>query len=294
MNRSFDKLRKIRRNGIKRSSRKTLFETQRIRLKRHSGELSRDLITGFALTGITGLTSVLMISMYLFSLDMPCFRLEKIVLNGCKKVTDKDILTTSGIRSNQSILTVNRGKVIRKIKTNPWIEDVSVRSELPDKLIIDVTERKAVALMRRDQTLYLVDANACPFKKLDDNENAELPILTGFSENGTDKADLIRKSLDLLDLLSKNDVYPKIEHISEIHVDENSGFSVFMDNGIRIRFGFGNYAEKLKRLKPVMADLARKANGVSLFFIDLNNPARVTVQIENAPMFPKFSKGYRT
>ncbi len=53
------------------------------------------------------------------------------------------------------------------------------------------------------------------------------------------------------------------------------------------------YREKLKRLRLIMADLSRR-NVTGCFYIDLNNPAKIIVQKKDAPVFPVFSKGYRT
>ncbi len=278
---------------MKKSFRSSFLETRRNRLKRRSGDISHDVLTALCLTGAVGVTVALMIFAYFSVITSSFFQMEKTVITGCVKTTDQEVLALSGVQPKQNLLSFNTGKVERRIEANPWIEQARVHSEFPGKLVIDVRERKAVALMRKDQTLYLVDEQANPFKKLDENESAELPILTGFSESGPENRDLIRKSIELLKFLGRYDGFPRLENVSEIHGDENFGFSVFADNGIRIRLGFGGYEEKLKRLKPIMTDLARR-NMQGYFLVDLNNPGKVVVQRRDAPSFPKFSKGYRT
>jgi cell division protein FtsQ len=276
-----------------RQSFKTTIETRRIRLQRRSGEFLRDILVGLGLTGVVCLMAALMVWGYFVFIEASYFRLNKTVVTGCGKTSESDILALAELKPGQSLLTLNVDKVVRKIQANAWVETVALRRELPNRLAIEVKERKALALMRKENTLYFVDGNARPFKRLDDDENAELPILTGFSENGTDKTDLIKKSLELLGLLARNQEFPKLDNISELHGDEEQGFSVFTDNGMGMRLGFGDYQEKLKRLKLIMADLTRR-NMAGPFFIDLNNPGKVVVQKKDAPAFPKFSKGYRT
>jgi cell division protein FtsQ len=272
---------------------RALVETRRIRLQRNSGAIARDILAGFVLTGGVALVSMIMIFAYFLVLGSPYFRVADLTVTGCSRVAEKEVLALSEIKTDQNLFTLNTQKMIRKIKTNPWIEDATIRTELPGRVQIDIKERRPVALMRKDRALFYVDAKACAFKKLEDNEISELPILTGFSRNGMDNVSLIRKCLDLLDFLARHDGFPRLEHVSEIYGDETFGFSIFADNGIRIRLGFGDYADKIKRLGPIMADLARR-NLVGFFFVDLNNPAKVIVQIRDVPNFPKFSKGYRT
>ena len=276
-----------------RHSFKTSIGTRRIRLQRHSGEFLRDVLLGLGLTGVVCVTVALMIWGYFAFIESSYFRLNKTVVTGCGKASESDILALAELKPGQSLLTLNVDKLVRKIQANAWVETVLIRRELPNELAIEVKERKALALMRKENTLYFVDASARPFKRLDDDENAELPILTGFSDNGTDKTDLIRKSLELISLFARNQEFPKLDNISEVHGDQELGFSVFTDNGMGMRLGFGDYQEKLKRLKLIMADLARR-NMTGHFFIDLNNPGKVVVQKKDAPEFPKFSKGYRT
>ena len=277
---------------MKRSFRKSLV-TRRIRLKRHSGDMYRDLKSGLLLVGTVGLLTFLAVAAYFLLTASSYFKIESTVVNGCGKVSAKEVLALSELKPDQRLLYLNAGKIVRKIKANPWIEDVAIRRELPGKLIIEVKERQAVALMRKDQTLYFVDAGANPFKKIGEQESAELPILTGFSENGVDKTEMIRKSLDLLAFFSRYEGFPRLDNISEVHGDETFGFTIFADNGISIQLGYGNYEDKLKRLKLIMADLVRR-DMPGFFNIDLSNPAKVIVQRKDAPQYPKFSKGYRT
>ncbi len=210
------------------------------------------------LTALVAVVAAAMAFAYCVVLDADYFQIEKTAVTGCEKIVDKEVIALSGIRPHQNLLSLNLDKIRQKIRANPWVDDVSVRREWPDKLVIEVKERKAVALLRKENTLYFVDANAKVFKKLENNESAELPILTGFGENGENHPEMIRKSLDLLSFLAKYNGFPRVENISEIHGDEDFGFSLFADNGISIRLGFGGYEDKLNRLKPIMADLARE------------------------------------
>ncbi len=275
------------------SSFKNSLETRRIRLRRHSGDIYRDVRAGVLLTGIVGVATLLVVAGYFVLTSAPWFRMDKTIINGCGKVSNQEILALTNVKPGQALFYLNTDKMIRQIKTNPWIENVLIRRDLPGKLIIDVKERHAVALMRKDQTLYFVDTHATPFKKIGEKESADLPILTGFSENGIDKTEMIKKSLELLTFFSGYDGFPRAENISEVQADDTAGFLILADNGISILMGFGRYTEKLGRLKAVMADLARREMTGRLF-IDLSDPSKITVQRKEAPAFPQLSRGYRT
>ena len=108
---------------------------------------------------------------------------------------------------------------------------------------------------------------------------------------------LFTKSLELLHYLSTAKEFPTIKNISEIHGHDIFGLSLFTDSGLCIRLGFDSYENKFKRLTTVMADLERRNMKLGFLLIDLNDPAKITVQKKNVlgPMMPSGSKkGYRT
>jgi cell division septal protein FtsQ len=94
-------------------------------------------------------------------------------------------------------------------------------------------------------------------------------------------------------MLSASNSFPQIKNVSEIHGDGNLVFSIFLDSGLCLRMGFGNYEIKLKRLKLVLADLNRRNIGQDFLLIDLNDTEKVTVQKKEFPGVTK-GKGIRT
>ena len=251
------------------------------RLKRRSDHILRDVLTSFAsLIVITVLTAAMIYS-YSFIVSMPYLQAKEIMIRGCKELTEKDILSLAGIKPSQSILVVNVGEVGRRIKINPWVREVSVGRELPDRVVIEIQERKPVALLKMDTAFYLVDVEGVTFKKLEIGDEMDLPVLTGFYNGGKTDMNLLGKSLDLLQYLSKTEAFPNIKTVSEIHGNERLGISVFTNTGLSLLLGFDNYENKFKQLPVVMADLDRRNQKTGFIQIDLSDPVKVTVQQRN-------------
>ncbi|MDQ5986284.1 MAG: Cell division protein FtsQ [Syntrophus sp. SKADARSKE-3] len=251
------------------------------RLKRRSDHILRDVLTSFAsLAAIMVLTAALIYS-FSFIVSMPCLQAKEIMIRGCKELTEKDILSLAGIKPSQSILVVNVGEVGRRIKVNPWVREVSVGRELPDRVVIEIQERKPVALLKMDTAFYLVDVEGVTFKKLEIGDEMDLPVLTGFYNSGKTDMNLLGKSLDLLQYLSKAEFFPNLRTVSEIHGNERLGISVFTNTGLSLLLGFDNYENKFKQLPVVMADLDRRNQKTGFVQIDLSDPVKVTVQQRN-------------
>lgn len=253
-------------------------EVKRNSLKRHAVDIFKEIGTSFLLIcSIVAATSVLIFGWDWF-IYSDFFSIKETVVRGCSELVQKDILNLARISPHANLFTVNREVVIRRVKNNPWIEDVFVGREFPDRLVIMVKERVAVALIERDKKLYLVDGRGEIFKKLEVDEKADVPVLTGFSSGNMINEGLINKSLALLDYLNKAKDIHELGLVSEVHGNETFGFSLFTDRGLCLQLGFESYEAKLKSLDKVMSDLKRKNLKTGFVLIDLSNPDKISVQ----------------
>ena len=253
---------------------KSRIEIKKNRLKRRSRKIFYETVKASVLIGAIAVTATSMIFIYNYMFHSPYFQLEEVVIEGCGRVTEKEIAALAGVKHFQNILAINLEETARRIRANPWVVDVELERELPDKLVIKLSEKRPIALIKKDGDIYFVDSDGFMFEKLGKGENADLPVLTGFDKN----ADLLKKSTELIACLSSRGMFPEINDVSEIRGDDIFGFSLVTNGGICIELGFESYMEKLERLKPVMADLAVKNLDRGFLHINLRDPGRVIVQ----------------
>ncbi|MBN2438114.1 MAG: FtsQ-type POTRA domain-containing protein [Deltaproteobacteria bacterium] len=257
------------------------FEAKKNRLKRRAGGVLQEIGRAILLTGaIVFVTTALLIG-YDLILHAPDLRVRETIVKGCRELTEREILTLASVRSSANLLTINRDAIARRIRANPWVREVFIGREFPCRLVIVVRERKAVALLDRNEGFYLVDGEGTPFKKLETGEESDLPVLTGCVRGGILDGALVKKSLALLNDLAQIKDGPEIGKVSEIHGNETFGLSLFADTGLCLKLGFDGYENKLKRLTSVMADLDRKNLRTGFLLIDLSNPAKISVQRRN-------------
>ena len=256
-------------------------EAKKNRLRRRAGEVLREIGKVILLTGAIVFVTAALVSGYDMILRSPDLRVRETVVKGCQELTEKEVLTLASVRSSANLLTINRDAIARRIRANPWVREVFVGREFPGRLVIAVRERKAVALLEKDEGLYLVDGEGTPFKKPETGEESDLPVLTGCVRGGILDGALVKKSIVLLNDLAGIKDGPEIGKVSEIHGNETFGLSLFADTGLCLQLGFDGYENKLKRLTSVMADLDRKNLRTGFLLIDLSNPAKISVQRRN-------------
>jgi cell division protein FtsQ len=256
-------------------------EAKKNRLRRHAGEALREVGRALLLTGaIVFVTATLLIGCD-WILRSPLLNVRETVVKGCQELTEKEVLALAAVRSSANMLTINRDAIARRIKDNPWIREIFVGREFPGRLVIVVRERRAVALLQKENGLYLVDGGGTPFKRLETGEESDLPVLTGCVRRGSLDEALVKTSISLLSDLDGIKDGPPIGKVSEIHGNETFGLSLFTDTGLCLQLGFDGYGHKLKRLTSVMADLDQKNLRTGFMLIDLSDPAKISVQRRN-------------
>lgn len=104
--------------------------------------------------GIT-ITTVVIGGALAFMLS-PLFQIEKIEVEGNSKITANEAIILSEIQEGQNLFLTNNNSAINKIKQNPYIETVKIKKSLPDKITIEITERKATyALAYTGKYIYI-------------------------------------------------------------------------------------------------------------------------------------------
>lgn len=255
--------------------------TRKNRLKRRSGMIPGDIFRTLSIVSVAGLLAFFMVYAYNFAMCADYFQLKNTIVRGCNKVSKEKIVELAGISPSMNVLTANLWKMARDIENDPWIKDASVGREVPDRLVIEVVERNTAALLKKDKNLYAVDRGGEVFKKFEAGDSTDAPVLTGFYRDERIRECLLEQALEFLDYLSEGDNFPRAWNVSEIYVDDVHDFSVVTDNRLFLNLGFGDYGKKLKRLKKVMIDLARRNPDGASLSIDLVDCSRITVQRGN-------------
>ncbi|OPY15379.1 MAG: Cell division protein DivIB [Syntrophus sp. PtaB.Bin001] len=258
-------------------------EIRKYRLKRRGKTIIADIVRSILLIVMVMFTSVILIFAFNFAVNAPCFHVRETVVRGCRELTEKEVILLGAVKSSQSLLALNEDVIIRRIKANPWIKSVSLGRELPDRLVVQIQERSPIAVIKQDANLFLVDRDGVIFKKLGNNDEIDLPVLTGLYKQGKLDEYLLKNARDLLNELSVSKSFPTLDNVSEIKGNEALGITVFTDNGLCLILGTDDYRTKLQRLMPVLEDLEQRQPKSRFLDIDLRNPSKVTVSNKNIP-----------
>jgi cell division protein FtsQ len=217
---------------------------------------------------------------YMHLLEDQFFRVKQIDVEGNRRIPKEIILSLARTGEMLNLFTVKLAEVGRRLESHPWIKQVKVRKIFPNKMLIQVEERKPIAILQLE-ALYYIDTQGVVFSPVGEKDGYNYPFLTGLTRRSLERdpveaKHLITKALELLRIVEKEKSSP-LEEISEIHMERTYGIGCFMQaEGVEVRMGWEHFGEKLKRLPLIWTDLRNR--GISAASIDCSDMKRVVVK----------------
>lgn len=262
---------------------KTGWQAKLKRAQRRMADMSGDVLAAMGLLILSVVLGSVLIYGYSYLVSHPYFQVKEISVRGVRELTEKDVLALAEVKPAQNLLAVSTGAVTRRIARNPWVREVHVGRELPDKLVLEVRERTPLALLRLSNDFYLVDVEGFVFKKLSGNDAVDLPIITGVSRTDDVQSPMFLGALHLLRELSNAPRYAYLGTISEMNIDFVFGISIITDKGLYLKLGSEQWEKKISRLRMVLEDLEKRGMKTAFLCVDLSDASKVTVQRKNVP-----------
>jgi len=217
---------------------------------------------------------------YVHLLEDPYFRVREVEVEGGQKIPKETLLSLTKVEGMPNLFSVELKEVVKRLESHPWIEQVRVKKVFPNKILIQVEEKKPMAIIQLGE-LYYIDTRGEIFSAVGERDGFNYPYLTGLTRQVLEKDPaeakrLINKALELLRIVRQEKISP-FEEISEVHMEKVFGIECFTKaEGVEVKLGWEEFGEKMKRLSLVWADLRKK--GCSAVSIDCSDLRRVVVK----------------
>jgi cell division protein FtsQ len=194
------------------------------------------------------------------------FRLAAVRVKGASPLATADILRAAGLYKDQPLAGLDLNDVRRRIESVGWVHDVRVVRLLPDTLLIQVVERRQLAVWQVDGRRQVIDVRGAPIPEADPARFTSLPLVVGPGAN-TGAADL------LLELSRRPAVMSQVEAL--VRVDQRRWDLRLRSGGVILLPAEGE-AAALRRLD----DLDRASGLMKIGFdrLDLRVPEAVAIR----------------
>jgi cell division protein FtsQ len=193
------------------------------------------------------------------------FGIEQIQISGQNLTTDAHIYTMMALTTGASTLTFDVQKAAARLHWLAAVESATVRRVFPDKIVVEIVEKKPLIRWRMGDAVYLVDAKGEPIAK-DDGSYTELPLVVG--DGAPDDALIMVNSLARHDILKKD-----LAALSRIG---DRRWDLIYYTGLRVQLPEQGVAQALDQLEMYQRDYALLDRDVTL--IDLRVPGMMSVK----------------
>lgn len=217
----------------------------------------------------------------------PAFAIRSIEIEGNERLTDEAILTEAGVALGTNVFLRAPDVIQRDLEGVPWIARARVTRRLPGSLQITIEERRPALILLLDQP-YLVDTEGAVIKPVEAGDPNDLPMVSGMSLERFESDRLYRTRIltTVVGLFAEWRAagLERAEGIGEVHVEPNEDLTVYAGRGERTpfeaRLGRGPFGPKLRRLRRVLDELARRHARPRYVYLDnVRRPERVTVRV---------------
>ena len=131
----------------------------------------------------SGLYKVLSVLLAAAAVVLACvvfFRVNSVEVSGNVRYTAEEIIEASGIFVGDNLVALSRSRVSAAICTKlPYVENVSVKKVLPDRVVLRVSERVAAASVESSEGRWLISAQGKLLEQ--DDGTARAVTVTGLT-----------------------------------------------------------------------------------------------------------------
>ena len=108
------------------------------------------------------------------------FILKEINILGLKRITEKSIISNINYLYDRSIFLISLDKIEKNISNNQWIKDMTLKIEYPSTIMINIEEKKPIAiLLDNNQKYYFLDNFGNKIDQLYGEKNKNYFIVKG-------------------------------------------------------------------------------------------------------------------
>ncbi|MEG0918960.1 MAG: FtsQ-type POTRA domain-containing protein [Anaerovoracaceae bacterium] len=157
---------------------------------------------------------VAIIGIFLF-LSSSYFDVKEITTTGNDRISDKEIVKLSGIKKETNIFTVRKKLAVGKLEGNSYVGSAKIVKNYPDKIVIEILERKPSAAIKYGNKFVLINDQAYALETREKRprivylEGIKMKKFVKGEQISPNNKTLLTESMDMVKRMKKSDLYFK-------------------------------------------------------------------------------------
>jgi len=214
---------------------------------------------------------------------MDTLQVRGVRIEGTRIVPSADIFHLAAVPMDQPLYDVRLAEVRDRVRRNPFVQDVAVHRDPPDRILIQIEERTPVAVVAADHMFY-VDAGGMLMPVIRSEDAFDLPVITGVEEvqsceSGKQLTHPAIREAVLLVMAARQLHDGLYRRISEVHVDASGDLLMYTaDTGVPVVIGRGDITTKLEKFEAFWNAVVTNRGAQTLASVDLRFADQVVVR----------------
>ena len=214
-------------------------------------------------------------------LTAPRFAVERIEVAGQSQLSADEVVAASGIGPGQNLFRLDARRAVAGVEALPLVRRAELVRSIPNRVTLVVEERQPFVLVhsgglhRPAETLYWVDEQGVPLGPETRAVALDAPLVSAVGAGdvavaGRTPSGRVAAGVALIRTLMRAQS-SLLREISEVDVSRPEGPVLYMLDGVEVRLGSEDWAERLGRLGGVLAQLrasSQRATSIDLRFRD--------------------------
>ena len=192
------------------------------------------------------------------------FRVSDIQVNGNTHYTDEEIIRAIDIEEGDNLFFFDRFAALSRVFAKlPYIEEVTVERSLPNRVIVTVTESRALAYIVLGEENWTIDHNCKILGKANDDELSGLIPIVGVSpgtlmigeplETADEDTRIVDYIAEVLYQLEARGLYADVGRVdfsnpSQVEFTLRGKYTVRIGNDYNVEYKFGMLMSALSQL----------------------------------------------
>lgn len=217
------------------------------------------------------------------------FQTRRIVVTGCDRLSEEEILEVSGLTPGVNLLSINLTTTRKRILNHPWVAEATVSREIPSELHIRIQEEDPLAILEMaDGGAFLVNRSGRIFKRKDPSDPDLRPRVTGLDYRDlpvpewpdTHAFKTVIEMVREMPHLSRETEDPAgvTAQIHHVRMDPQIGATAYLGEGeCAVLMGFGPYSEKYAALSGLLERMRAERHVTDYLRVDLFDVNRIVI-----------------
>ncbi|NNE58652.1 MAG: FtsQ-type POTRA domain-containing protein [Hellea sp.] len=194
------------------------------------------------------------------------FVVERVDVMGEGRISEKDVLRAVGVKKGDYLFALDLKEAQARVENLSWVERAIVRRLWPDRIVVQIIERKSYALWQSEGEFYLIDREGGIITQASLADHSDIPLIVGASAP---------EHFEKLNAKMAN--YPLLKGRVDSFVRHNTDrWDIIIDNGgMRVKLPADNVEQALTRLTGLQK--SRQILDRKISVIDMRLDDRITL-----------------